>query len=81
MLHLETRLGVYSEHNTGTDMGHVCLLDERGDNGTFTNTLWEVQSKFSNKDNDRKKKLVPSPTSNMRTSLRMLSFFSLSLSG
>jgi hypothetical protein len=31
-------------------MGHVCLLDERGDNGTFTNTLWEVQFKFGNKD-------------------------------
>jgi hypothetical protein len=56
-------------------MGYVCLLDERGDNGTFANTLWEVQYKFGNKDHD-KKKLVPSPTNNMRTSLRMLSFFS-----
>ena len=27
----------------GTDMGYECLFDERGDNGTFTNTLWEAQ--------------------------------------
>lgn len=30
-------------HNMGTDMGYECLFDERGDNGTFTNALWEKQ--------------------------------------
>jgi hypothetical protein len=54
----EIKLGVFSEHNTGTDMGYVCLLDERGDNGTFTNTLWEVQFKFGNKDDDKKNRTV-----------------------
>ena len=39
----ETKLGMFSEHDTGTDMGYVCLLNERGDDGTFTNTLWEVR--------------------------------------
>ena len=40
---LEANFGAFSEHNTRTDMRYVCLLDERGDNGTFTNTLWEVR--------------------------------------
>lgn len=63
MLHLwkredhksEAKLGVFSERNTGTDVGYECLLDERGDNGTFTNTLWDV-FKFGNADHGRKKK-------------------------
>jgi len=45
MLHLwkwkacksETKLGVFLRGRT--DVGYVCLLDERGDNGAFTNTL------------------------------------------
>jgi len=30
-------------NKTGTNMGYECLLDERGDNGAFANTLWEVR--------------------------------------
>lgn len=30
-------------NKTGTNVGYECLLDERGDNGAFANTLWEVR--------------------------------------
>jgi hypothetical protein len=30
----------------GTDMGYERLFDEGGDNGAFTDTLWEVRCEF-----------------------------------
>ena len=43
MLHLwkhnSEKKGVRSVRNMGTDVGYECLFDERGDNGTFANTL------------------------------------------
>jgi hypothetical protein len=60
-------------HKTGTNVRYEFLLDERGDNGAFADTLWGVRCvTVSFITRTKRRRNTPSPTSNMRTSLRIL---------